>query len=431
MDTQQFAREMVRRCRDEIVQVMTDMIRLPSENKPPTGSEKQVQQYQADYLRQAGIPVELYQPDQVPGLREHPEYWPGRDYTDRPNLSSTLPGRGGGRSLLLTGHCDTVALGENRWNHPPFGARIHEGRMYGLGASDMKGQMAAMLVMYKTLAASRVPLLGALSYECVVDEEEAGVNSTIAGRLRDGPRDAAIIPEATGLDVYPAVRGALISQFTFQAEGTWLEVGKQRKQLDAVEQIGLFLTHLDDLRGRLREWPVPDIYAMYPEPRPVNVTKIYAGGWGSEVPIAVPASGRIELIIQTVPGDERPRVLQVVEEWLAELVRAHPTSFIAPPTLEFARRWMHPSEMAASHTFVTFLRDSVIRATGRPPAVKGAPYPCDLWALQRLFHMPSVVFGPAGGNSHAADEYVEMESVFEFVESLIVFVLEWCGVAEG
>lgn len=430
MEIQQLARDVVRRCRDEIVQVMTDMIRLPSENKPPVGFEKQVQQYQADYLQRAGMAVELYQPDQVPGLGEHPEFWPGRDYADRPNLSSTLSGRGGGRSLLLTGHADTVALGENQWSFPPFAAQIHEGRMYGLGASDMKGQMAAMLVMYKTLAELDVPLLGDLCYECVVDEEEAGVNATIAGRLRDGPRDAAIIPEATALDIYPAVRGALICQFTFQAEGTWLEVGKERKQLDAVEQIGLFLTHLDDLRGRLRDWPLPEIYAMYPEPRPVNVTKIYAGGWGSEVPIAVPASGKIELIIQTVPGDDRPRVLQVVQQWLDDLVTAHPASFCTPPTLGFARRWMHPSATDAAHPAVELLQNAACRVTGRTHAVKGAPYPCDLWALHRLFNMPAMVFGPTGGNSHAADEYIVMDSVFEFVESLVVFVLEWCGVAD-
>ena len=303
LNQEAFVQETVQRYHDEIVQVMTDMIRLPSENKPPVGYEKCVQQYQAAYLRRAGLPAVLYQPDLVNGMREHPEFWPGRDYTDRPNMSSILRGKGSGRSLLLTGHSDTVALGDNVWQYPPFAAEIHDDKMFGLGSSDMKGQMAAMLVMYKALAESGISLQGDLSYECVVDEEEAGVNATIAGRLRDGRMDAAIIPEATGLAIYPAIRGALIANFFFSAEGTWLEVGKSgSKQPDAVEQIGLFINHLDELRKVVRGWPVPEIYNMYPDPRPVNVTKVYAGGWGSEVPIAVPPTGRIELIIQAVPG---------------------------------------------------------------------------------------------------------------------------------
>jgi acetylornithine deacetylase len=60
--------------------------------------------------------------------------------------------------------------------------------------------------------------------------------------------------------------------------------------------------------------------------------------------------------------------------------------------------------------------------------VLGAPYPCDLFALQQIFGMPALVFGPAGGNAHAPDEYVELESIFQFWESLLLFVLQWCGV---
>ena len=54
-----------------------------------------------------------------------------------------------------------------------------------------------------------------------------------------------------------------------------------------------------------------------------------------------------------------------------------------------------------------------------------------MWALHKLFDMPGIVFGPTGGNSHAADEYVEMESIFQFVESLLRLTLDWCGVADG
>jgi acetylornithine deacetylase len=428
MDRRAFAKSLIARYRDEMTQVMTDLLRIPSENKPPIGYEKAVQEYMADFIRRAGLAVDVYQPDEVEGLLEHPDFWPGRDYTGRPNLCSTLPGKGGGRSLLLTGHADTVTLGDNVWSKPPFGAEIHDGRMYGLGASDMKGQMGAMLVAFKALAEQRVPLRGALTFESVVDEEEAGVNATLAGRLRDGPMDAAVVAEATGLNIYPAIRGALIVHFLVKSEGTWLETGSQARQADAVEQIGILLTHLDELRATRRDHPVPEIYRSYADPFPLTVTKVYAGGWGSEVPIAKPPDGRIQLIVETLPGDEEAAVWGEVQDWLDGVVERHRDAFPTRPHMEYGLRWMHPTQIDPAHPLVTTLAGCVQQVTGGPPEVKGAPYQCDMWTLHRSFNMPAVVFGPAGGNSHAADEWVDLESVFAFAESLVLFVLEWCGV---
>jgi len=414
--------------KDEIVQVMQDLIRIPSQNMPPTGEETACQEYIAGYLTRHGLSADMYSLDDVEGLAEHPDYWPGREYTDRPNLTSVLEGGGGGRSLLLTGHCDTVALGENEWSKPPFGAEIHEGRLYGLGATDMKGPLGAMLVLFKAVAEQGVPLRGSLVFESVVDEEEAGVNATIAGRLRGSPVDGAVICEATDLDVYPAARGALITNVIFGSQGTWLEVGRSdEKKLDAVEQIGIFLTHLDQLRSLRRGRPVPPLYQAYPDPSPVSVTKIYAGGWGPQVPIAVPPIGRIELILQALPGESRAGVLKDLNDWLDCIIEQNEESFAVRPELQFARRWMHPTAMDPAHPLVSILCESVAQATGHQPRVVGAPYPCDLWALQRTFNIPSVVFGPRGGNGHAADEYVELESIFSLWKSLLLFVLRWCG----
>ncbi len=73
------------------------------------------------------------------------------------------------------------------------------------------------------------------------------------------------------------------------------------------------------------------------------------------------------------------------------------------------------------------LAESATLVTDQPTDVLGAPYPCDLFALQQIFDMPGVVFGPAGGNAHAADEYLDLDSLFAFWESLLVFVMRWCG----
>jgi acetylornithine deacetylase len=429
MDPRTFARELLAEYRDEIMQVVQDLIRMPSRNMPPGGEELACQEYLAGYLRRAGLAVDLYEPDQAPGLVEHPAYWPGREYRNRPNLHSHLPGRGGGRSLLLTGHIDTVALGDNLWAHSPFAPEIRDGKLYGLGTIDMKGAMGAMAVLYKAIAEKGVRLRGALNYECVVDEEEGGVNATIAGRLRYGAVDGALIPEGTDLKIYPAARGALISDFIFSStKGTWLDVGKSTaKTADAVKQIGIFLTHIDELSAIRRRHPVHPLYASYPDPVPVQVTKVYAGGWGNQVPIAVPPEGRVELIMQTLPGETREAVYGEMTDWLESVIARYEDDFVTRPEIRHRLRWMVPTAIAADHPLVTMMLDSARQVLGSEPPVLGAPFACDMFALHQIFGIPGIIFGPTGANAHAADEYVEMDSLFAFWEALLLFVIEWCG----
>jgi acetylornithine deacetylase len=430
MDARAFAHETMLECRDEVVRVVQDLIAIPSRNTPPFGEEKAAQQYIAEYLRRAELDVDLYEPDTVPGLLEHPAYHGGRTYRDRPNLTSLLPGLGGGRSLLLTGHIDTVALGDNLWQHDPFTAQIHDDRLYGLGAIDMKGPLGAMLVLYTTLAKKAVPLRGALRLECVVDEEEGGVNATIAGRLRDGPMDGALLPEGTDMQIYPAARGALITDFIFTStKGTWLDVGKSTEvTADAVKQLGYFLSHLDELSEIRNTVPVHPLYESYPDPVPVQVTKVYAGGWGNQVPIAVPPEGRVEVIMQAMPGEKRETVQAHLDQWLDSLVQRYPDVFLDRPEQVFRLRWMVPTEMDPDHPLVRTLEEAALEITGQRPPVLGAPYACDMFALHQIFGMPGVIFGPRGGQAHANDEYIELESLYHFFEALCLFVLRWCGV---
>jgi acetylornithine deacetylase len=331
---------------------------------------------------------------------------------------------------------DTVALGDNAWSHPPYAAEIEDGRLYGLGSIDMKGAMGAMAVLYKALAEQGVRLKGSLSYECVVDEEEGGVNATIAGRLKYGKVDAALLPEGTDLKLYPAARGALITDFIFKStKGTWLDVGKSapsadgQPAADAVKQMGLFLSHIDELSAVRRTHPVHPLYAGYPDPTPVQVTKVYAGGWGPDVPIAVPPEGRIEVIMQTLPGETRDDVYQEMNGWLDSVVARHPDAFIIRPEIRFRLRWMVPTAIAADHPVVTTLADVARPVLGREPEVIGAPFACDMFALHQLFDIPGVIFGPAGANAHAADEYVDLESLITFWKVAYAFVVEWCGVS--
>src|SRR5262245_2981147 len=100
--------EMVNARAERVIQPISELVRIPSENTPPTGTEIECQRYVHDRLSELDLKTEIYELTDVPGLTEHPVYRPGREYRIRPNVSAVWKGSGGGRSLLLSGHIDTV-----------------------------------------------------------------------------------------------------------------------------------------------------------------------------------------------------------------------------------------------------------------------------------------------------------------------------------
>jgi hypothetical protein len=138
------------------------------------------------------MPV-AYTPDEAPGVISHPLYWPGRDYINRPNFAARRNGTGGGRSLILSGHIDTVRAGSRKWTYDPFGGDVEGNHLYGRGSNDMKAGIATTLVIVEALARLDVRSRGNLIFESGVDEEFGGVNGTLAGRLMGFNADAAVI----------------------------------------------------------------------------------------------------------------------------------------------------------------------------------------------------------------------------------------------
>ena len=154
-------------------------------------------------------------PVEVPGVIEHPEYLPGRDYTDRPNVVGVLtaatvrPARLGRapKSLLFTGHVDVVpAVGQGQ--HGWWDGTIEDGKLYGRGSNDMKGGIAAYIDGRPLHARAGLELVGDLILETVVDEEFGGANGTLAGRLPGYNADVAICPSRTTCSSAPPIAAA-------------------------------------------------------------------------------------------------------------------------------------------------------------------------------------------------------------------------------
>jgi acetylornithine deacetylase len=418
-------RNYVRAHSHNLIQLLRDLVALPSENKAPQGCEGAVQRYVAGRLQACGYAPVLYRPDAVPGIREHAGFWPGRDYTDRPNVNARIAGTGGGRSLVLSGHADTVPIGSSPWTVDPFGGQVDGNRLYGRGSNDMKSGIAMNLFVVEALRELGIQLRGDLIFESVVDEEFGGVNGTLAGRLMGFNADAAIITESTGLRICPAQRGGRLAHITLHAPNQGI-LGKVRAS--AVEQLRVLLNAVTEFQAqRLRQVRVHPLYAYLANPVPASVIRVFSAPWGTGEPPNIPSTCKVELFWEAMPGESQEEIDREFHLWFHTLVTSQPDTFGVPPTVEFPIRWLPGSAWDPDHDMVGMLAEAA-RQEGNPvPPVQGIEGPCDLYVFHQM-GIPAVLWGPRGGNTHNPDEYVEIDSLLAATSVLLTFTCRWCGV---
>ena len=155
--------------RDEIIGLTRELVKTPSENKPPDGDELACQKIIHGFFRKAKIKTNFIYLKDVPGLKDHSAYLTGRNYKNRPNVAAAYKGSGKGRSLLLSGHIDTMPAGNGKWKHAPFSADIEDGKLYGRGAFDMKAGLSSMMMAIRILKDLSIRLKGNLLFESEVD----------------------------------------------------------------------------------------------------------------------------------------------------------------------------------------------------------------------------------------------------------------------
>jgi acetylornithine deacetylase len=405
---------------------LRDLVRIPSENLPPEGNEGACQAYVANRLRDYGLEPDVYELGEVQGLTAHPEYFPGRSYAGRPNVNAVWRGAGEGRSLILSGHIDTVPADTPvEWRHPPFAAEVEHGRLFGRGAWDMKAGVAMNLTVLKVIRELGARQAGNLIFESVADEEFGGVNGTLAARVRGYNADAAVIGEPTSLSICPAQRGGRLLHIRFHGEGGILAADRPSGRV--VEQLSYVLSEIPGFAGRRGLRVAVDPYFQNcSEPFAVWVTNIATGRWGWTQPITVPERCWIELYWQTMPAETHEEVIAEFYSWWNETLSRRPDLFGVPPEVVFPMRWLPGCSIPPSAPLVTEF-EAAASTLGLTPRVEGLDAPSDMYIFQKCFNTPALMWGPDGANAHQADEFVNLDSLFQATRVLAQFVSRWCG----
>jgi len=426
-DAARDARRLLRSLRGEIVSLAQALVRKDSVSIPPDGHETAAQQVLARALRRHRVEVELYDVGFLNRSR-HPYVRRDRKYRGRKNLVARVSGTGRGRSLLLSGHIDTVPTRPNPWRMSPWSGAIRRGRLYGRGSWDMKGGLAAQCAVAIALRKAGVRPGGDVLVESVVDEEFAGGGGTLAGRLHGTTADACAIAEPTNEAVLRASRGGHFFDIVCRAGDASAYFSKEEVVSPAVP-MGRLLGWIDAWTAKRRQVDRGQTYRDFPDPAPVQVLALEANRFAPDIPWSVPLEARVRVYFQFLPHEDVPARVAEVEASLRDFAAADP--FFRQHPLE-VRRLVDPPleghELPADHPWTRCLHGAARGVLGPEVPLTAAEWPCDAFLTQKHFGIPTLVFGPRGAGAHNADEYVETGSILRTAEVYLATALEWCGV---
>ena len=351
---------------------------------------------------------------------------------DRPNVCATA-GDGSGRSLLLAGHLDTVAIDDWRqhWRgtdrQDPFGAHVIDGEIWGRGVADQKAGICATIEAVRAFSRAGLRPAGRVSMLFVCDEESgqpgsgvsAGMRAAVEGRA--GPRpdaDFSIYTEPTTSAIYTAQMGFLIADIAYTGVSAYF--GRPELGIDALRAGHRLLARLWEHSDRLRA-SVP-AHELLGEAF-LLVTSVTSGG-----NIAVPGRFELSLIRKILPAESLDAAAESIRAIAEEVAGGHgvecAVEFSAPRDHQFGGT---PDEIAADHPGVAALARSIESVTDEPARVEGAPYWSEKPFLRDL-QIPGVYFGPGDiSNCHTPFERLAIDELVTATRTLAHFIAQWCG----
>jgi succinyl-diaminopimelate desuccinylase len=391
--------------RDEVRRLVRDLVRLPSVYRPEVveRNEERVARFLTRYLEEEGF--EVHTEEVAPG---------------RPNVWAVWEGDGRGKTLLFEGHTDVVTEGRAEdWSHPPFGAELVGGRLYGRGACDTKGNLAAAVMAAKAIKDSGVPFPGKLILCHPVDEE--GMMSGIKAFIERGHAkgvDGAIICEPEENQLCVKQKGALRIEVT--VHGQMAHGAMPMSGVNPVTRAARFVVAVEELEREEIARHRKDPFLGFPSLTP---TILMGPDCGEPQINVIPASAYVALDIRTVPGQSHDELVGRLEDCLAKLESEDPDFDASLEVIE-ERPW---TETPMDDPLVRAVAAAYRELTGEEPRYNGVPGATDGTFLNTLADIPIVTTG-AGDREipHHKDEWVDVDELFATCKLFAASAMYFC-----
>lgn len=374
---------------NDVVDLLQTLVRTPSVNPMGRAADPAAPRFELDLTEQL---QSLFSVSDVPLRWQHQPVSPGRT-----NLIARYDAPDSARTLLWDVHQDTVPA--DGMTVDPFGGVVEGGRLYGRGACDVKGSMAAMLSAFRRLVRERPRGSCSVILACTVDEEYTHTGSSaLAANLPSPKIDLAIVAEPTSLGIVTAHKGAV--RWRIHSRGTACHSARPELGDNAIYRMSRTLIALEAVATNLR--------ARDPDPMlgpPSLSVGTIEGGVAANI---VPEHCVVQVDRRIVPGETPRQAMDGVIESLRAALSAHDFA-----KLEFEAPWVQMPALAprVDAAVLEKARDAIQRVTGRRPPVGGVPFGTDAGPLGAV-GVPCVVFGPGSiDQAHTKDEWIEIDEV--------------------
>ncbi|WP_404467089.1 M20 family metallopeptidase [Planococcus rifietoensis] len=380
------------RDRKAVIDLTQQLVQIPSVYRGEGvegGNEEKVANYVAEHLR--GIGIETHIEEVVPG---------------RPNVIGIIDSGKPGKTLLFEGHTDVVTEGDrNAWKYDPFGAEIVEGRMYGRGTNDTKGNLACMITAVHSILQDEEEFSGKIIL-CIPCDEEGlmlGIKHFIKQGWAKGV-DGAIICEPEENNVCIAQRGAIRLQVDFH--GKMAHGAISWSGINPNWRLARFITKIEKLEKAETKRLGEDPYLKWPSITPTIIQSPVTGDAQINV---IPDHCRLTLDIRTVPEQNHDILLQTIEGIVSDMKAEDSDCRIDLTVLDNRP----PTATAKEDEVVKAIYGAVEEITGKEPIYNGVPGATDGTFLH-MEGIPIVTIG-AGDREipHQLNEYVDIEELAE------------------
>ena len=380
--------------KEYLTTAIRELVRINSINStltPDGKGEAEIAAFMAFKLKELGLDV------------TNTEIAPGRF-----NTVGILKGSGGGKSLLLNGHMDTVGVGGMTID--PFGGELRAGRVYGRGAQDMKGSLAAMMTAAKALVDANTRLRGDLLIAGVADEGHSSLGTEAL--VKEFKADGAIVTEPTDMHVCRAHRGFV--WFEVEVIGRAAHGSRYNEGIDANMRMGRFLVELEKLEQELLQREPHELAG----PPSLHAAMIHGG---TEISTYADRC-LLKVERRTVPGETVEGTTAELQQ-IVDRLEKQDSRFKANVKVAF---WRKPFEIRPDASIVQIVDKIVDERLGYHPEHTGQSFWTDA-ALTSDAGMETMLLGPKGDGLHSAEEWVEVDSVVDLAFVLAETTIKYCG----
>ena len=360
-----------------------------------------------------------------PEMAAHPGFAPTPwSQEGRYSLAAIRPADAtGGKSAILNGHLDVVSEQPlDRWERNPYEPLIKGGWLYGRGAGDMKGGVAAMTYALKAVDKAGLGLAAPVTLEGVIEEECTG-NGALACLVAGFDADAALIPEPFGSTILTSQVGVM--WFKVSLTGVAKHTLEASSGVNAIETCCYLMKALRDLEKQFNQNKGED-FAHLDNPAHLNIGVISGGDW----PSTVPAAAEFHCRLGFMPDVTFEQASQAVRDCLAQAAKEDAWLRNNPPEVEFYGFRSQGHRVPRDQPALNLLGQCHQELSGEQAASYACTCTTDLRSFIVYGRAQATCFGPVAQNIHSPNERVDIDSMMYTAKVYALFLARWCGLVQ-